>query len=279
MSTTALVIPVVWGFFIALELLRGRFTPPNASRRETWLDIAAWLQAWGLVGPLVVFGSAALHRWLLPEHAGAWAATPWWLQFIAFLIFDDLVQYWFHRSCHRFPALWGLHRLHHGPYMGARMIWRNGFFYDLLLPNLWLAGVLVHLGFGEVYVGYYVLKMLVQMGAHSSLPLDSFLYRHKALAPVAWMLERTISTPATHWAHHAATETDGIGHYHGNFGNLLFFWDVLFGTAHITRRYPERFGLDLAPGEHPSSWYQLIFYPLFRSKPAAPSSPDATSTL
>ena len=36
---------------------------------------------------------------------------------------------------------------------------------------------------------------------------------------------------------------DGIGHYKGNFGNLLFVWDVLFGTAQITRRYPAKVGL------------------------------------
>jgi sterol desaturase/sphingolipid hydroxylase (fatty acid hydroxylase superfamily) len=46
-----------------------------------------------------------------------------------------------------------------------------------------------------------------------------------------------VSTPATHWGHHALTNSDGIGHYKGNFGNLLFVWDILFGTAKITRRY------------------------------------------
>jgi len=36
--------------------------------------------------------------------------------------------------------------------------------------------------------------------------------------------------------------------YKGNFGNLLFFWDILFGTAKITRTYPKEFGIeDLAP--------------------------------
>ena len=54
----------------------------------------------------------------------------------------------------------------------------------------------------------------------------------------AWM-----GLPATHFAHHALTENDGVGHYTGNFGNLLFVWDMLFGTAHITRRYPQAYGL------------------------------------
>jgi sterol desaturase/sphingolipid hydroxylase (fatty acid hydroxylase superfamily) len=81
-----------------------------------------------------------------------------------------------------------------------------------------------------------------------------------------WVLERTISTPATHWAHHALTNEDGIGHYKGNFGNLLFFWDVLFGTAHITRKYPAKTGLqdDILFG--PERWTTQMFYPLVHSK-------------
>ena len=165
MDPVALIAPVFFALFIGLELWRRKFTPPQGSRRETGLDLAAWAQAWFLVAPLIVYGSAALHRSLLPEHANALAGTPWWWQFAAFLVFEDMVQYWYHRSCHRWPALWGLHKMHHtAPYMGVRIIWRNGFFYDLLMPNLWLAGVLVYLGFGTVYFWYYLLKIVVTMG-------------------------------------------------------------------------------------------------------------------
>jgi hypothetical protein len=83
-----------------------------------------------------------------------------------------------------------------------------------------------------------------------------------------WVIERTISTPATHWAHHAITNHDGVGHYKGNFGNLLFLWDVIFGTAHITRRYPEAVGLiddKLFGDEH---WSHQMLFPLVQSKRA-----------
>jgi hypothetical protein len=83
-----------------------------------------------------------------------------------------------------------------------------------------------------------------------------------------WLVERTISTPATHWAHHALTNADGVGHYKGNFGNLLFVWDMIFGTAHITRHYPARVGLqdDLVHGQE--RWYHQMFYPLLQSSRA-----------
>jgi sterol desaturase/sphingolipid hydroxylase (fatty acid hydroxylase superfamily) len=81
-----------------------------------------------------------------------------------------------------------------------------------------------------------------------------------------WVLERTISTPATHWAHHAITQNDGVGHYKGNFGNLLFIWDIIFGSAYITRKYPKQVGLkddQLFGQEH---WYHQMFFPLLQSK-------------
>ena len=73
------------------------------------------------------------------------------------------------------------------------------------------------------------------------------LYRIKWLSPVMWLVERTISTPATHHAHHGRHLSDPAVHYKGNYGNLLFFWDVLFGTARITRTYPISYGVENLP--------------------------------
>jgi sterol desaturase/sphingolipid hydroxylase (fatty acid hydroxylase superfamily) len=152
--------------------------------------------------------------------------------------------------------------------MSIRITYRNNFFYYLMMPGLWISGVLIYLGLGTVYLVYIVVKLAVILGAHSAVRWDEPLYRVRALAPLAWLVERTISTPATHWGHHALTNNDGIGHYTGNFGNLLFFWDVLFGTAKITRRYPAEVGLpdDRVFGKE--RWYVEMFYPLLRSKRA-----------
>jgi len=95
-----------------------------------------------------------------------------------------------------------------------------------------------------------------------------WLYRHAALRPLAWVLQRVISTPATHFAHHALVQDDGIGHYTGNYGNLLFIWDVLLGTAHITQRYPPAFGLTDDRAHGPESWRVQFIYPLLRSRRA-----------
>jgi sterol desaturase/sphingolipid hydroxylase (fatty acid hydroxylase superfamily) len=105
--------------------------------------------------------------------------------------------------------------------------------------------------------------MLVIIAAHSDVPWDRPLYRVRWLSPVMWAVERTISTPATHSAHHGKYASDGITNYKGNFGNLLFFWDVLFGTAKITRRYPTEIGVENLP---PVTAAEQLAWPLFRSQ-------------
>ena len=148
------------------------------------------------------------------------------------------------------------------------IIYRNNFFYYLGMPAIWCSSFLVYLGLGPVYLVYIVVKVAVITGAHSDVRWDEPLYRIKALRPVMWFVQRIISTPATHLAHHATTNKDGIGFYNGNYGNLLFFWDVLFRTAHITQQYPPKIGLidDQLFGSE--KWWIELFYPLFQSKRA-----------
>ena len=45
-------------------------------------------------------------------------------------------------------------------------------------------------------------------------------------------------------ARHDIANQDGSGYYTGNYGNLLFFWDVLYDCAYITRKYPDQVGLN-----------------------------------
>jgi hypothetical protein len=150
--------------------------------------------------------------------------------------------------------------------MGVRVVYRNNFFYYALMPGIWIGAWLVFLGFGAVYPWYLIVKMLVIFGAHSELRWDRVLYARRWLHPLAWVVERTISTPATHFAHHAMHADDGIGHYRGNYGNLLFVWDVLFGTARITRRYPPLVGLVDDVDHGPERWYVQLLYPLVKSR-------------
>lgn len=253
--------------FLLIEILLKRAPFKGIDWQNHFLDFWAILQSSAIVGPVIAYSSAWLLGHFFPEQKDLLLETPYWAQFIAFLFLEDMMQYWWHRSAHTFPVLWPLHRVHHAaPYLGIRVWLRNGLFYTLLMPNQWFATALIYLGFGHVYFFYTALKLLVTAGAHSELRWDSFLYRYKWLHPLAWLLEHTVSTPATHFAHHALRNDDGIGHYNGNFGNLLFLWDIIFGSALITRKYPAEFGLQEDRDLGTEKWYVQIFYPIFRSK-------------
>lgn len=252
--------------FAIAEVASRRHKEFHATPDDTKLELFMFLSLIAVSQPLVFYVTGLLCGWLMPEQRGAWAQLPWWAMATILLVGDDLTQYLWHRASHT-PLLWPLHRAHHtAHYMSIRITYRNNFFYYLMMPGLWVSGVLIYLGFGTVYLVYIVVKLTVILGAHSAVRWDEPLYRFKWLSPLAWVVERTISTPATHWAHHALTAADGIGHYKGNFGNLLFFWDVLFGTARITRRYPARVGLpdDLIYGKE--RWFVEMFYPLLQSR-------------
>ncbi|KWR87044.1 sterol desaturase family protein [Cupriavidus sp. IDO] len=261
-----LIVTVMLGF-AGVEFVTQRYQRSvHATRDDTWLELGMFVSLVALTQPLALLATNQLCQWLMPDQRGAWAGLPWWAMAAILLVCDDMTQYWWHRLSHT-PLLWPLHRAHHtAQYMSIRMTYRNNFFYYLMMPGLWIAGVLLYLGFAKVYGVYLLIKITVILGAHSAWRWDEPLYRIRALRPLMWILERTISTPATHWAHHALTNEDGIGHYKGNFGNLLFFWDILFGSAHITRKYPPGVGLqdDLLFGQE--RWYIQMFYPLFQSR-------------
>jgi len=140
---------------------------------------------------------------------------------------------------------------------------RQNFIYTVFFSQIYLTATLVYLGLGFPALFVTVIKSFITLSAHSSIPWDKPFYKYKALHPIAWVLERLISTPATHHAHHADTAGDGIGNYKGNFGNMFFLWDVIFKTGIITRKYPQSFGIKFYKQEE---WYAQFLWPIFKSK-------------
>ena len=262
-----LVLCLILGFATMEIVSRLYHREVNASGDDTKLELLMFISLLAITQPLAILVTSKLGNTFFPDAKGVIADWPWWAMVGMLLVLDDLSQYWWHRLSHT-TFLWPLHRAHHSAqYMSIRVTFRNNFFYYLMMPGLWLAGALLYLGVGGiVYALYVVVKLAVILGAHCAWRWDQALYKIPALRPLMWVLERTISTPATHWAHHAITNADGVGHYKGNFGNLLFIWDLIFGSALITRQYPEEVGLADDQRFGPERWYHQMFYPLFQSK-------------
>lgn len=260
-AATWAIVAIYLGFALLELAMTGLFRKREQTRQDWIVEIVSTVLLVGVTQPSILLAAGVLLGQLLPEYRNALSGLNPLAGIALFLIFDDMVQYWWHRASHSTHWLYNLHRAHHNAnYMSIRLVYRNNIIYYALMPNLWLSGALIYLGLGWIYAGYVVVKMLVIVGAHSDVAWDKPLYRIKWLSPVMWIVERTISTPATHHAHHGRHALDPAVHYKGNYGNLLFFWDVLFGTARITRRYPKSYGVENLP---PATLGQQLLWPIF----------------
>jgi sterol desaturase/sphingolipid hydroxylase (fatty acid hydroxylase superfamily) len=252
-------------FVIALglaEFTLGRYGEEWRGNEKA-LDLVCFALPKLVFGPLFAWFSLKILPLVVPQAHNVFNWVPFFWGILILCVADDLTQYWYHRLHHEIPWLWRFHRTHHSaPYMGMSMASRQNAIYTVFFSQTYVTSILVYLGLGPASVAVLTIKSLITTLAHSSIPWDKPFYEQKLLHPIAWVLERTISTPATHHAHHAATTDDGIGYYKGNFGNMFFLWDVIFGTAHISRRYPKAYGISHYQGD---PWYAQVFWPVFKS--------------
>ena len=254
-----LVLIVVLGL---AEFTLGRYGD-EWSGNETVLDIVCFALPRLVFGPFVAWFSLHVLPSVAPGEHNLFNWVPFFWGVLILCVADDLTQYWYHRLHHEIPWLWRFHRTHHSaPYMGMSMASRQNAIYTIFFSQTYVTSILVYLGLGPASVAVLTIKSIITTLAHSSIPWDKPFYDHKVLHPIAWVLERAISTPATHHAHHAATTDDGVGYYKGNFGNMFFIWDVIFGTAHISRQYPKRYGISHYKGD---PWYAQVLWPIFKS--------------
>jgi len=265
MRPESLMIVAIFAGFGLLELLfTGLFRKPLQRPKDAVVEIVGTVMLVVVTQPTILLVAYLLMSRLFPGLQDGLIDLPVVAQVALFLVFDDMTQYWWHRITHKTPWLYNLHRSHHdAEYMSIRIVYRNNIFYYLMMPGIWFSGILIYLGLGHIYAAYIVVKLAVIFGAHSDVRWDRHLYQVKWLSPVMWVVERVISTPATHSAHHGKHQDDGVTNYKGNYGNLLFFWDVLFGSAKITRKYPEQFGVE---NLDPMSAGEQLLWPLVRGR-------------
>lgn len=256
------VVIAIYLAFGLIEFLRSDlFSKSEQCRDDGIVEVISTTLLLVVTQPLILASVNWLGLRYFPQYQGALSGISIFLAIPLFLIFEDMVQYWWHRASHSVSFLYNLHRAHHNArYMSVRLVYRNNIIYYALMPSIWFASILVYLGLGWFYAGYLIIKLLVIIGAHSDVKWDEPLYNIPWLSPVMWIVERTISTPATHHAHHGRHATDSAVHYKGNYGNLLFFWDVLFGTAKITRTYPQSYGVENLPD---ATLGQQLLWPIF----------------
>jgi sterol desaturase/sphingolipid hydroxylase (fatty acid hydroxylase superfamily) len=152
------------------------------------------------------------------------------LSFAAYVVVLDLIGYWIHRAQHQFHWWWQLHSLHHA--QRQMTVWsdnRNHLLDSLLVDSLMvLAAQAIGVAPGQ-FIAVVALTRLSESFQHGNLKI--------------WfgqVGERLWVSPRFHRLHHAI----GIGHESNhktlgghNFGILLPWWDMLFGTANFEKRF------------------------------------------
>ncbi len=259
------LIPTVFLLVLGvIEAFGGLYLDDDRTKDDFTIELVSLVTLPTLIQPAILLTCFMVFPLVVPDLADYFLDYSYWWHILAFLVFDDLTQYWWHRISHHYPLMWKLHRPHHVvEEMGVLVTYRNATLYYALLPGIWFSALLIYLGMGYVYLFYLPVKLVVILLAHSETKWDRFLFKYPVLHPIAWVIERTISTPSTHFAHHGLTAEDGVSHPNGNFGNLLFIWDIIFGTAKITRKYPTKFG---AWNQMKEPWYVQLLFPIIKSK-------------
>lgn len=246
--------------FFGLVLLEGGIGLYRQHRRKAdhwWIDFVSLAQLALLIKPLMFLTAALLLAQFAPEWRGALEDWPFWLGFLIVFLPDDFSHYWYHRWAHERPWMWPWHRTHHTtPAYQTSIAFRENWAWFWFMPGIWWSGAMVYLGLAEQVALSTALIGFHNVLIHNGLDIDRRWYRSKIGARIMAVLERVVQTPSLHRAHH------GLGNNGvpmGNYGQTLFVWDVLFGTAQfVGAQRPERYGV-MKGGEEP--WYWQLWLP------------------
>ncbi|MCV9389195.1 sterol desaturase family protein [Reichenbachiella ulvae] len=146
---------------------------------------------------------------------------PFWINFALANLIGELLPYFYHRVSHVGNsrslislALWKIHSIHHLP-TGLNWFKTNWMHPVNMLLNTFLKIVpLLLLGFHEdVIFGVGVLHVVIAYLSHANI-----LTRRS-------LLDYLIVTPHLHHFHHSVILDEAK-----NFGNILPFWDLVFGS-------------------------------------------------
>ena len=185
-----------------------------------------------------------------------------WVSLLLYLLVFDLADYWIHRGQHRFAWWWSLHALHHS--QRQMTMWsdnRNHLLDDLLRDSLLVVlAQVIGVGPGQ-FVAIVAVTQLSESLQHANLRLHFGRWG-----------ERLWISPRFHRLHHSAR-----GGEH-NFGVLLPWWDMLFGTASFAPSYEPtgvrdqvEQGRDYGRGFWRQQWLGVVR--LVGELPSMPSSP------
>jgi len=150
---------------------------------------------------------------------------------LIYLVVFDFVAYWTHRGQHQLNWWWQLHSLHHSQRQMTMWSDNRSHLLESILDDAIMVLVAQMIGVApEQFIVIVVLTQLSESFQHANIRLS-----------FGRIGERLWVSPRFHRLHHSigiGHETNGPATLGGhNFGVLLPWWDMLFGTANFEQRY------------------------------------------
>ena len=163
------------------------------------------------------------------EVSGLKAWVPWfadhpYILFGVYYVIYDLTYYWMHRAQHVIPWWWAMHSMHHS--QRQMSCWSNdrSNYLDGMLQSIVLASVGLVMGVEpSEFAMLGLLSELVQNFSHANVALR--------FGTVGKVGERLLVGPRFHRNHHMLRDAERPERHNCNFGQVLPWWDQLFGTA------------------------------------------------
>jgi sterol desaturase/sphingolipid hydroxylase (fatty acid hydroxylase superfamily) len=148
------------------------------------------------------------------------------LTFFIYVVILDVSDYWRHRLSHVFAWWYALHALHHAQRQMTFWSDDRNHLLDDMISFLWFTAVALLIGIPPMQ--FPLLVLLLRL-------LESLSHANARLS-FGRLGERLLVSPRFHRAHHATT---AAGRSSVNYGAILPWWDMLFGTADFSTGFAE----------------------------------------
>ena len=224
-------------YAVCLPLERWRPVERWADRRAVGVDVLYTVIARVGLLPLVTFVlfyqvQTALNGWLadqgwvppMLERLFPFLLGRPVLTFCIYAVILDFSEYWRHRLSHRFHWWYSLHALHHAQRQMTFWSDDRNHVLDDILSFVWFMAVALLIGIPPMQ--FPLLVLLVRL-------LESMSHANARIS-FGGLGERLLISPRFHRAHHGTT---AAGRMSVNYGSVLPWWDMLFGTADFSPEY------------------------------------------
>ena len=208
-----------------------------ADRRAEWVDVLYTLIARVGFLPLITFvlfyqlqvlmnGWLTDHGWVPPtlERLLPFLLGRQVLTFAIYVVILDFAEYVRHRLSHRLRWWYALHALHHAQRQMTFWSDDRNHLLDELIAFSWFTAVALLIGIPPLQFPLAVLLLrLIESLSHANARIG-----------FGWLGDRLLVSPRFHRDHHGVL---AAGQRSCNYGAILPWWDMLFGTADFGRDY------------------------------------------